>query len=694
MLALIVIITHSHAVKTQSSSIFQAGQDITIKGKVDSFFKQNSYGYEGYVAVNQVNGQQIFWLSTPRIRLYSPVAMQIGDEFEFVCTVKPIIGRRNESGFDLEAYAMSQGLVARASVKSGRQFKIITRSDFRRSLYEKVQAGTAESPFRAMIMALVFGERSGINQILWQQLRDSGLTHLVAISGLHIGIVFGIGFVIGSLFSRLTSRLLWAPYLFGIVCAFSYAWLAGFSLPTQRALVMCIVNVVVLACGVHLSLFQRVFITLATVVAFDPFASLANSFWLSFIAVCLVVYLVQRTGSMAWWRRAVFSQLMLVVLMAPVGIHFFGGVSWTSTIFNLLFIPWFSFVLVPVVFIAVVLTFISFGSSLWIWHLVDWGFYPLIWALEQAVSGWIIADSSLLGLTIVGGLIWVLRALVSWYAVCLVVILSALWFSFKDQSPGNHWQLDVLDVGHGLAVLFEKEGQFLLYDTGSSWSGGSYVRSVIAPLIYRRGGGGLHSVIYSHLDNDHAGGKLDIEQQLSPVYVYASQPLRASRACIRDRQWNWQGLSFTVLWPPKMVPRAYNQHSCVIRVQDLQYGHTVLLSGDVTAVGEWLLSRGEREIRSDVMLVPHHGSKTSSTANFIQRVDPDIAIASLAKDNRWHLPHVSVVERYRTQQVRWLDTGESGQITIQYRAQNRHLSTLRQDGIAPWYRQMLRKGVE
>ncbi|NIY91587.1 DNA internalization-related competence protein ComEC/Rec2 [Vibrio diazotrophicus] len=693
VLALLVIITHGNAVKTQSSSIFQAGLDITIKGKVDSFFKQISYGYEGSVAIHQINDHFVSEWFPPRVRLISPLPLQIGEHFEFAVKLKPVVGRLNEVGFDAESYYLSQGWVARASVVNNSRFQIISGLSIRSRVHDTVQTQISSSPFKGMITALMFGERSGLSQTDWTQLRNSGLIHLVAISGLHIGIAFGIGYVLGLGISRLHPSLVWFPFVLGVSFAVSYAWLAGFTLPTQRALIMCLLNVLLIVLRIHVSVFRRILLTLAAVLITDPFASLASSFWLSFIAVCIVIYLCSITVHWKkWWTRFIAGQVILVLLMAPVSAYFFGGISWVSTLFNMVFIPWFSFFIIPMLFVAVIATCLDFPYIAGLWQLVDFSFQPLAHALPYATSGWINISEWLFQLMLVLTLIGLLRTIVSRFSQVLIVVVLAGTLFFR--TPSYDWRIDVLDVGHGLAVVIEKEGKTLLYDTGSSWDNGSYVRSVIAPLLAKRGADTIDTVIYSHFDDDHAGGREDVDQLLSPSYIYTSQYLKDALACVRGEEWQWQGLYFSVLWPPKRVDRAFNQHSCVVRVSDMKHTHSVLLSGDVTAVGEWLLARDNAILQSDVMIVPHHGSKTSSTVAFIERVSPKLAIASLDKTNRWNLPNPEIVKRYTSLGAEWYDTGESGQITLRYRAESRHLTTLRRHGLIPWYRQMLRKEVE
>ncbi|MFV0448462.1 MAG: DNA internalization-related competence protein ComEC/Rec2 [Vibrio sp.] len=693
VLGLLVIISHGNEVKTQSSSIFQAGQDITIKGKVDSFFKQISYGYENSVAVYQINDHFVTSWFPVGIRLFSPVPLQIGDYFEFSVKVKPVVGRLNEIGFDAETYYLSQGWVAQATVNKNTRFQVISHFNLRSWIYSKVQQHTENSQFKGMIRALIFGERSGLSQLDWTQLRNSGLIHLVAISGLHIGIAFGIGYFFGQGMARLSPHFLWLPFIFGSVLAVAYAWLAGFTLPTQRALVMCLLNVILTVLRMNIAVSQRIWLTLSAVLLIDPFASLASSFWLSFIAVCAVIYLYAMTSHWKiWWVKVIVGQLVLVLLMAPVSGYFFGGVSWVSILFNMIFIPWFSFIIVPLLFVAVLCSCLALPHSHYLWQIADFTFEPVTWALQFSNVGWITVNEDGLYLMFAITLIWLLRFALSHLSLILISFVLIGFMTFRSST--YDWKMDVLDVGHGLAVLIAKDGKTVLYDTGSSWDGGSYVRSVIAPLLAKRGIDKLDSVIYSHLDDDHAGGQADVNQLLFPQRIYSSQKIKGAIPCIRGNTWLWQDLHFFVLWPPKQVDRAYNQHSCVIRVFDNKYGHSVLLSGDVTAVGEWLLVRDSNPLQSDVMLVPHHGSKTSSTAAFIERVSPEIAIASLDRGNRWHLPHHTVVERYLTSGADWYDTGNSGQITLKYRADKRVLSTLRQHGLIPWYRQMLRKGVE
>ncbi|WP_220431846.1 DNA internalization-related competence protein ComEC/Rec2 [Vibrio paracholerae] len=693
VVAILIIVLQGNLIRDQSNVLYQAGPDIIIKGRADSFFRQTRYAHEGFALIYEVNGQSLGTLFQPRVRLTTPILLQPNDLFEFSATVKPVIGRLNEIGFDAEAHYMAQSVIARVSVKANTPYTISPQEDVRSSLQQKLVTLTQNSPFQGIILALTFGERNGIDEQEWRALRNSGLIHLVAISGLHIGIAFSVGYFLGLGMMRLHAKLLWSPFVCGALLAVFYAWLAGFTLPTQRALIMCLLNVALVMLAFPLSALKRILLTLVAVLVWSPFASLSNSFWMSFLAVAIVLYqLASQSQRQVWWKALLWAQVFLVCLMAPVTAYFFGGLSVTAVLYNLVFIPWFSLVIVPALFLGLLLMVVWPGVATAYWPWVDWTFLPLDWALQFADVGWWVVPSKVQGVVAASVAILLLYRFMSLKACSLLLGMIGLWWWFPSITP--LWRMDVLDVGHGLAIVIEQDERAIVYDTGSSWPGGSYVQSVIEPMLQQRGLRQVDGVILSHLDNDHAGDWQGLAERWQPDWIRASQLGTEFMPCIRGESWQWQSLHFTVLWPPQTVSRAYNPHSCVIRMTDTQSNHSVMLSGDVTAMGEWLLARDGVQLQSDVMIVPHHGSKTSSTAEFIAQVNPKLAIASVAKDNRWNLPNPQVVARYQAQQVEWLDTGQAGQISLFFYPEQLDWFTQRSLGWEPWYRQMLRKGVE
>lgn len=693
LVALIIVIAHGNLMQTQASTLWQAEQNIIIKAKVISFFQVTEYGYEGQIELLSINDQVLVWWKRPKIQLNAPVALQRGEILTADVRLKAVYGQLNEAGFDRETYYLSQGLSGIASIKKDEDFHIEPYFSLRNLLYQHVEKQSRELKSQGLMLALMFGERSKMSPQLWQDLRNSGLIHLVAISGLHISLVFGIGYLLALPFSRGHPVLLWLPFGIGLVLATSYAWLAGFPIPTQRALIMCVLNVALIISGIHLTAWQRIILTMALLLLLSPFAALSVSFWLSLCAVSLVIYqMAQASRKTAWWRSLLFAQLSLSLLMAPISALFFSGFSWSSAVYNVIFIPWFSFVIVPSLFLVVLMSVLSITELPLLWQLLEMSFSPLHWALAWVGESWFVVSRLQSKILLIGLLLWLCR---HWCHPRYFLLLLFSLFSYFYWQPKPNWSLDVLDVGHGLAVLIERNNKVIVYDTGASWNGGSIAQLVILPVLQSRGITQLDGIIISHSDNDHAGGLADLSRALAPQWIMASEYHSQWRACIQGESWQWQGLNFQVLWPPQLAWRAENPHSCVIKMEDPEYGHSVLLTGDVTEQGEWLmLSQQAKHLTSDVMLVAHHGSKTSSAQAFIQQVSPELAIASVPKASRWNLPHPSIVSRYQEQGIAWQDTGQDGQIRLEYYQHERRLRLARTAGNSAWYRQTLRNEVE
>jgi competence protein ComEC len=256
------------------------------------------------------------------------------------------------------------------------------------------------------------------------------------------------------------------------------------------------------------------------------------------------------------------------------------------------------------------------------------------------------------------------------------------------------WQIVVLDVGHGLSILVQQQNRALVYDTGAAWQNSSMAEQVVTPLMISRGITQLDYLAISHFDNDHAGGLQAIKQQWSPSQILTSQSGDSFEPCVVGRSWQWGKITIESLWPPKLTSRAYNPHSCVFKLQHQESSTTLLLAGDIESIAEWILVREGEKLDSDILIVPHHGSKTSSIPAFISAVSPEVAVASLAKGGRWKLPDENVVKRYQKAGAKWLDTGHSGQVLFDVYPQSYQVSALRTRKGKTWYRQMLRNGVE
>ncbi|WP_176765499.1 DNA internalization-related competence protein ComEC/Rec2 [Vibrio xiamenensis] len=645
--------------------------------------------------LRSINGQNVTRFFQPKIRFIAPTALFIGDVIHTQIRLKPILGRFNQVGYDQEAHYFSENILATATM-SGTRFRLEQFGSFKQRLITRVQQQTEGLPSQALILALSFGIKNHIDALTWQALKNSGLSHLMAISGLHIGIAFGVGWGLGTLLLRISFAMYRAPYLLGMICALTYAWLAGMTLPTQRALVMCVIYSMLLMTGWRLTASYKWLVTLCVVLLFNPFSTLSSGFWLSFVAVGVIFLFISRqpvqSSFKPWYKLTslISVQVWIFVGMMPLSLVWFYGVSSVSPLYNLVFVPLFSIVIVPLILIAL-MTSSAASISTTIWKGVDW---LLIWvheAISAAHFGWFAVASIYIPAVVV-----LLMVIIIWplltplFRLWCGALLSGYWL-FSSVKQDSQWRVDVLDVGHGLAVLIQQGERAYLYDTGTAWLSGGFAQDVITPLMHKRGIKYLDGLVLSHLDFDHAGGREFIEHYWQPPLRLASQTLPGYQTCAQGVKWRWHRLELEAFWPPNRVDRAYNAHSCVLRISDGRF--SILLAGDISALGEWLMIR-QPNLASDIVIVPHHGSRTSSSQGFVRKVDAKLAIASLEKDGRWGLPDQKVVNRYLENGAIWFDTGSSGQITLDFYSNYWLAKQLRETHGQSWYRQMLRNRVE
>lgn len=724
LLGCFVVIIHGNHYRHVTEILFSQGASVTIQAKVISFVQPAVHGQQMLLSIQRINNVDLPIYARPTVKTFFNLPKenqpQLGEVWQFQIQVKPIVGQLNDAGFDSEQYYVSTQWHGKAVIESesGFNFRIKTSYSWRLWMHEKATSYLNEFDSKAFIVALAFGDRGLISDQQWQQLRDSGLSHLMAISGLHIGLAMAIGWSAGRIIKSLVCSVMgsssssvfrFIPLIISFSVALFYAYLAGFALPTQRALIMGGLVLFMLASGIHWSVWQILLYSLCLILVSQPMSILQASFWLSFGAIVIIYlslwfYLSQHKRAKFNWRQIVIVQLGLFVGLAFLSIAFFGGVSWVSPLINLIAIPWVSLVVVPVIFFCLVMTAIFHGSwffsDSWlfndgwlaqIWRLADFTLQPILWLLQFVEGAWLTLSSY-------WGVVSVLvaLALIAWrfrfYSTLYIAVLIVLLWQLFPAGPRPEWQVQVLDVGQGLAVLIRKDQQSVLYDTGMSWQGGSIANSMIVPLLHKSGEQQLSGLVISHTDLDHAGGRTDIESALSPQWKRSSEYIDGYQACIKGQTWQWQQLNFEVVWPPKQVKRAYNPHSCVIRVSDGQFN--LLLTGDIDAISEIILIRDNPLSDIDVMTVPHHGSATSSFPSFVESVKPKVAIASLALNNQWGLPNQDVKKRYQDNAIQWMDTAHGGQITISIYTNGWLIEQKRLNQYQPWYRQIVRKGLE
>lgn len=695
-----------HFYEQRTELALSTGVNTTIAGEVDSLYSEKKRLKRIIFNIDTINGQSI----TPqrfRINVFSSIdkPFKQGERWQLKARLREPYGRANIAGFDAKTYYLAHHIHAKGSLLEA---KLLEPSlSLRQRLLDSLLPVFERYAQGRFLLALTFGERNQLTDADWQTLKQTGLTHLLAISGLHIGLAFGavffVTFHLKPFFFR-QDTWIGAPYFVACFFAFLYAWSAGFSLPTQRALLALLFWVLFRLSALKLSGFDTFLTVLACLLIFDPFSVFSMSFWLSFSAVGLIALFYsfsflprvqkKRTGIYLMGQlvqRAILSllilQAFLLLGMLPINLYYFGGFSISALVANSLAIPLVSFITVPALLLALVLSL--FYPNNFAWWIAD---ISLSWVMTIAQflsNTWVSLPSiNLLFIFTLMGFILILL-LVSQSQRPLIALLGVtLLLSWKSDSPkrSEKWQMHVLDVGHGLAVLIEQNGQALLYDTGAAWGNSSIAKSVIQPVLNKLNLS-LTGVMISHLDKDHFGGLDWINQTLKPNWVRSSSLMAAHLPCKRGESWHWQGLTFSAMAPETLTVRPKNAASCVIRVFDGK--HSVLLTGDIPKKEEKALVKSGVALQSDVLLVPHHGSLSSSSVAFLRQVAPDIAIASTGRYTPWQLPHPDIIERYQKENIAWFETRTAGQISVTFSEKGIKMTRYRQELSPYWYRKVV-----
>ncbi|PXF62802.1 DNA internalization-related competence protein ComEC/Rec2 [Kangiella spongicola] len=622
---------------------------------------------------------------------------QLGDKWLIQVKLKPIYGPVNQAGFDYERYIFQQGLDGKGYIKSSSLLEpanTYSISSLRQTLFEKLKPYTNSG----LLQALVIGEKSGIPLADKELLRQLGLSHLVAISGLHISIMAGLGFwllyqCLG--FSVLITRKKFLePYRIALLAsclvAALYSALADFSIPTVRALIMwCCVALLAMSqrqgallSGLKLALF--------IILLIDPLSVLSPGFWMSFTAVVVISFMLvgrvkQQVQGLKRWRDALYQliklQIGITLLLVLPSLLIFGEANFSGLLVNIVVIPVFSVLLLPAIILAVVL---SLMGSDWLLHIID-NFMSkcLAWARDslEPMSHFLKLDGYfepwlLISLFVVGLLLLLplgrLRAPLLPLA-CLFVLQG--FVPNYSQQP----RAIVFDVSHGLAVLLTDGKHHILYDTGYAANEGSAFESYIYPSLKKLGIHHLDALILSHKDNDHSGGAKDVVTKLPVKELVVGHWSQSSwfsgKAAVCETGYSQTIGTFHIkAIYPNSSSDGTNNDSCVISVKsaDLKHSFSLLLTGDIEKEAEYeLAERLGKQLESNILIAPHHGSNSSSTYPFLKMVNPQETIYSTERYSRYRLPHHKVIRRYSDFGIKQLHTGCLGQITINL-ADNHH----------------------
>lgn len=625
-----------------------------------------------------------------RLQVLPPLLMQAGERWQLQVKLRPISGRENEGGFDSQRWMISEHILTTGLIRQGKP--IGGYPDLRQQLISRSQQQMTNLPNQDVLLALAFGERHLISDERWQIFQYSGIAHLMAISGLHVLFAGLCGFMLCRLVQwclplRWMTPIL--PLCGSALAAGIYVWLAGGNLPALRTLVALLLVLAARCIRWQWRPLTLLLVVMALLLLMDPLTVLSDSFWLS----CLVLALGHFFPLPASWKRHrwlriaaewLHIQLGLTLLLAPVQLAMFHGLPLQSLLANLLAIPLITFVTVPLLLLAL-LTSAFPGVASGCWMLADLsirGLWPLVTPLAQQWL-WLPAFSVPLSLLLLAGvMLWRLGLYRRAPVACLLLALLLLLPLVRREPT---WRLDMLDIGQGLAMVLSRNGHAIVYDTGSSWDGGSMATLTLLPFL-RWHGLILDGIILSHQDNDHAGGLLALQQAYPTVWLRLSGALAGAGACHRGLNWQWQGLGIQPVWPLQQVSKAGNADSCTLLVTDGRF--RILLTGDIDAKGEANLLRRGTDLRADLMTIPHHGSRSSSTSAFLQAVQPQAALVSAGRFNQWHHPRADVLARYRQQHIAVWNTIDSGQLSVHFFPDHYQILTHRRNISSVWYRQL------
>jgi competence protein ComEC len=668
------------------------GKDLEVAGVVSSLPAVGERGVRFEFEVDSAGGERLprkVLLSWYRSPLYeseaAPLAGAVhpGERWLFTVRLRRPHGNVNPHGFDYEAWLLERGIGATGYVRQrGVQKRVGMRNSLldrveqaREAVRERFHAALGATPAAGVLSALAVGDQRAIAAEEWKLFGRTGVTHLMSISGLHVTLVSGLAAWLAAFFwrrvpglpLRLPARKAGAAVAIG--AALGYTLLAGFAVPAQRTFYMVSVVALSLWCGRMPSPARTLALALAVVVLLDPWAPLAPGFWLSFGAVALIFYVA--TGWSAPERRPrqwVRLQWAITVGLAPAALLLFGQISLAGPLANALAIPLVSVVITPLALVAALLPaqpLLGLGATLVQWLLQFLEFcatlpgalwqqhVPAPWSVALALAGvaWMLAPRGIPGRACGAALM----------APALAVLPPA-------PAAGEAW-ITTFDVGQGLAVLVRTAGRSLLYDAGPAFgseadSGGR----IVVPALRAAGIASIDLLVLTHEDSDHVGGALSVLESVEVQALASSLPaahalnafVPAPRRCQAGLGWEWDGVRFEFLHPqPGRQPSSRNNESCVLHIRT--QGGAALLTGDIERTAETLLV--QRVPASTVLLVPHHGSRTSSSAAFIAAVRPRWAIVPAGYRNRFGHPSAEVLERYRAAGVGLLRTDLDGAVS-------------------------------
>jgi competence protein ComEC len=604
-----------------------------------------------------------------------------GSRWQLELQLRPPAGRDNPAGFDYQRYLLSRRIGAVATVRgdferldAGRGTQV---DRLRQRLATVLQAETTRLDAAALKRALGLADRSAMKPELSDLLRRTGTAHLLAISGLHVGMVAAIGALLCTVvlapivtvqrrFDR--RRLALAG---GLVAATAYAMLAGFTLPTQRALIM--IGVIALACFLRRAIApaHALLLALVAVLLFDPLAPLATGFWLSFAAVAVLVWAFawrpapgQSRGQ--WLTGLLRAQLVIAVGLLPLNVGVFQQLVPAAFFANLVAIPLVGLWILPALLLEMAGIALGLSTAL----VSSAGEQGLVWlvGLLAWFDGFDFSHARVAGgswkivLPAAAGALWLLAPR-GWPARWLgLPLLLPLLVPRPDVLREGELELWLLDAGDGLAALVRSDAELLLYDTGpGDGQGGDMIGRELDDLLARLGIKSIDGLVVSHAHRGHAGGLGSVQHRVPPERVYSSVEGLGHR-CTAGEEWSAGTYRFRFLHPSAGLPDLGANSSCVLHIEGP--GGAVLLTGGIDASVEARLVQQFAGPPADVLVLSAGGHRRASSEEFLRAVSPRIALASVQQYDRFGRPHPEAVSSVDAVGAALVSTGQCGALRV------------------------------
>ncbi len=680
-------------------------------------------------------------LSWGKYAIKPVILPEAGQAWLFKAKLRPARGRVNPGAFDYERWKLANQYLGKASVKNqARLLSKVSLAGFyhqgRQAYFNNISKLLPDNEIRPMVLAMLFGDRKGLSPEQWQVFQASGTAHLLAISGLHTGIAALWSYWLVFLLWKSSSRLcLLVPaqisgQLASLFGAFSVVLLSGAGLPAQRAFLMLFIFLVSRWSGRHYRLSSVLGMALIIILLFQPFSVLTASFWLSFIAVGVIASVLnQQSGTISRFKSWLKINFYLYITLLPVSLLSLSNLSWVSFAANLILIPAYSFLITPLLYMAAVTSVFTGNIASFLFGILSWLMEKCYWLQSYLAEinqkliypipdtyGYVLA-------LIVPGVLLFNKKLVSRFCLIPTIFLAVL-ITIPNKNKTDRFELVILDVGQGLAVYVETSEGNLLFDTAWGSSDYAVANATIIPFLKSRNIRKIDKLVISHNDSDHAGGLSAVTQHFEVGALLTGEPfnkkmlnatiqkqnttiqkqnatmqkqnatmqkqntltetritdnaangIRAT-SCHHAADWQWGKVEF--LWLKHNLKGASkgNNASCVLSIK--VYDQQFLLTGDIEkSVENKLVKSGISQY--DLVVAPHHGSKTSSTPAFVLATQPKHIVFSTGYDNQWQFPRHEVVKRYQEQgSMIWI-THKQGAIIARFDSKHRLvLSALRQ----------------